>query len=67
MIETIDRHMVADVPVSTFLSGGLDSSVIILKLIQKSLKSALFWPDTVFHLKMRIQVWYIHSIEFFDI
>ena len=26
--ETIDRHMVADVPISTFLSGGLDSSLI---------------------------------------
>lgn len=26
--DTISRHMVADVPVSTFLSGGLDSSLI---------------------------------------
>lgn len=26
--ETIDRHMVSDVPVSSFLSGGLDSSII---------------------------------------
>src|SRR5215218_2022460 len=26
--ETIQRHMVADVPVSSFLSGGLDSSLI---------------------------------------
>ena len=26
--ESIERHMVADVPVSTFLSGGLDSSLI---------------------------------------
>ena len=26
--ETMSRHMVADVPVSSFLSGGLDSSVI---------------------------------------
>ncbi|HEX6848049.1 MAG TPA: asparagine synthase (glutamine-hydrolyzing) [Chitinophagaceae bacterium] len=28
MEETIQRHMVADVPVSSFLSGGLDSSLI---------------------------------------
>jgi asparagine synthase (glutamine-hydrolysing) len=28
MEETIKRHMVADVPVSSFLSGGLDSSLI---------------------------------------
>lgn len=26
--ESIDRHMVADVPVSSFLSGGLDSSLV---------------------------------------
>ena len=28
MEETIQRHMVADVPVSSFLSGGLDSSLV---------------------------------------
>ena len=36
---TIERHMVADVPVSSFLSGGLDSS--LLSVLAKNINSEL--------------------------
>ena len=41
MEASVDRHMVADVPVSSFLSGGLDSSLIsvIAKKSNKSLST----------------------------
>jgi asparagine synthase (glutamine-hydrolysing) len=34
--KSIDRHMVADVPVSSFLSGGLDSSLISVLAARKN-------------------------------
>lgn len=39
---TIDRHMVADVPVSTFLSGGLDSSLISVLAKRKTDRLSTF-------------------------
>lgn len=35
-LESMDRHMVADVPVSSFLSGGLDSSLIAVLAKEKN-------------------------------
>jgi len=34
--ESVNRHMVADVPVSSFLSGGLDSSLIAVLAKKKN-------------------------------
>ena len=34
--ETVDVHMVADVPVGAFLSGGLDSSIIVAHAVRKT-------------------------------
>lgn len=41
VVLSVNRHMVADVPVSSFLSGGLDSSIIgvIAKRINKQLST----------------------------
>jgi len=40
--ETIERHMVADVPVSSFLSGGLDSSLISVLASKKNHKLSTY-------------------------
>lgn len=42
MIDTIDRHMVADVPISTFLSGGLDSSLISVMALKHNLNLSTY-------------------------
>ena len=43
---TINRHMVADVPVSSFLSGGLDSSLISVMASRHTAKLSTFTIGT---------------------